>query len=116
VPDALVADREQQLRHWTEEALSVVNHPAHLGILKLCRKPEFKADSPWIAQRIGANIDEVNLALTRLLRLRLLQSTAPNEWKDVSGLAKLTEKEFHRIALARVREKAAAEVPSVRKN
>jgi hypothetical protein len=51
-------------------------------------------------------VDRVNLALTTLLRLRLLTAAAGGAWKETTGLAPLTEAGFRRMALARVREYA----------
>jgi hypothetical protein len=33
----------------------------------------FRADCRWIAQQIGAEVDDVNMAFSRLLRLGLLE-------------------------------------------
>jgi transcriptional regulator with XRE-family HTH domain len=103
VPDASTAQRQERLRHWTAEALAVVGGRAHWEILQLCRKPGFRADCRWIAAQAGVSVDEVNLALTRLLRLGLLDG----RWRPQTGLPALTEREFRRLALARVRKKAA---------
>jgi transcriptional regulator with XRE-family HTH domain len=106
VPDAATSKRQEQLRQWTAEAMGVVTGRAHWEILRLSRAPGFRADCRWIAEQIGVGVDEVNLALSRLLRLRLLEASAAGEWKDVTGVPRLTEPEFRKLALARVREKA----------
>jgi transcriptional regulator with XRE-family HTH domain len=56
-----------------------------LAILELTRRQEFKADSRWIASKLGITVDEANVAIQRLLRLDLLQMTS-NEWIDKSGV------------------------------
>lgn len=81
-PDPEGAAREQHLRHWAAEAMSIVNDKAHWEILKLCHTARFRPDCRSIAEEIGATVDEVNLALSRLLRLRLLEMTARGEWRD----------------------------------
>lgn len=106
-PDAPTIERQNQLRHWTAEAMAVANEPAHWHIVRMSRMPDFRADCRWIAQRIGVSVDEVNMALSRLLRLRLLEVRASGEWKELTGLRRLTEREFRRLALERVRQKAA---------
>src|SRR5579872_389778 len=70
VPDADRARREEQLRHWTAEAISIARGRVHFEIVKLCREPGFRYDSRSIASRTGTTVDEVNMALSRLLRLR----------------------------------------------
>lgn len=99
VPDDATARRNEQLRHWTEEALAIVTGSLHWQILELSRTPEFQNhshpyDSRLLAARTGASVDQVNIACTRLLRLRLLGFTG-------------TEKQFRKLALARIREQAA---------
>lgn len=97
--------RAQQLLHWTSEAMAVINESIHFHILRLTRIPSFQPDVRWISGETGINIDQVNTALTRLLRLRLLE-IAPAKWKDLTGYSELTEQEFRRLALERVRQAA----------
>jgi len=106
-PDSQTAERQHQLRQWTAEAMSVVSEPAHWQILRLCRARGFRPDCRWIAGEIGTSVDQVNLALSRLLRLRLLQIKESGQWKDLTGIPNLTERGFRKLALARVRELAA---------
>lgn len=106
-PDPALADRDDQMRHWTAEATEIVANRTHFEILRLSRTRGFRADSRWIATKIGVDVDAVNLALSRLLRLRLLEAGVAGKWTDTTGLADLTEKEFRKLALARVREQAA---------
>ena len=107
VPDTATTERENQLRHWTAEAMAIVTEPAHWEIVRLSRTPHFQTDCRWIAQEIGVTVDQVNLAFNRLLRLRLMETGAEGTWIDLTNPPALTEKEFRRAALARVREKAA---------
>lgn len=107
VPDVAITERENQLRHWTAEAMAIVTEPAHWEIVRLSRTPQFQTDCRWIAQQIGVTVDQVNLAFNRLLRLRLMETSAAGRWIDLSNPQASTEKEFRRAALALVREKAA---------
>jgi transcriptional regulator with XRE-family HTH domain len=108
MPDAATSERQERLRHWTADAMGVVTERVHWQILRLSRMPEFRADCRWIAERTGTSVDQVNLALTTLLRLRLLGTTPAGKWTDSTGLPQLTEREFRRIALARIREIAGS--------
>ena len=103
VPDAATAERQAQLRHWTAEAMAIVSAPVHWHIVRLSRDRNFHPDCRWLAGQTGVTVDEVNLALTRLLRLGLIDG----QWKDRTGLRPLDETAFRRLALARVQEKAA---------
>jgi len=75
----------------TFQLLSVWFHSAMLELLQL---PEFKTDSRWIANTLGIAVEDVNIALQRLLRLGLLEMSGPNRWRDKSGDAA-----FHTAAL-----------------
>jgi hypothetical protein len=103
VPDASTAERQAQLRHWTAEAMAIVSVKTHWEIVRLSRAPDYRPDCRWIAQQAGVTVDEVNLALTRLLRLGLIDG----QWKDRTGISGLGEREFRKLALAKVQEKAA---------
>jgi len=105
VPDEATAHRQHQLRHWTAEALGIVSEPAHWDILRLSRTVEFEPDSRWIAQKTGLTVDQVNVALSRLLRLRLLAIGDDGKWQDLAEQA-ITERQFRKLALARVRQMA----------
>jgi transcriptional regulator with XRE-family HTH domain len=101
------AARQHHLKHWTAEAMAILSQPVHWKMLGLCRKPEFHADSRHVAASLGVTTDEVNLALSRLLRLRLLNVSPSGTWSDATGVSNLTEDSFRKLALARVREHAS---------
>jgi transcriptional regulator with XRE-family HTH domain len=107
VPDQATTERENQLRHWTAEAMAIVSEPAHWEIVRMSRTQEFRVDCRWMAERIGVTVDEVNMAFNRLLRLRLMETDAVGKWMDLTGASVTSEREFRKAALARVREKAA---------
>jgi transcriptional regulator with XRE-family HTH domain len=98
--------RALQLRHWTAEALAVMNERAHFEILRLTREPDFRADVRWIARESDSTVDQINTALARLLRLGLIEMGA--QWKDLTGLKQITEAAVRKLALERVRQAAAA--------
>jgi hypothetical protein len=104
VPDGDTAQRLERLRHWTAEALAIVSDRAHWEIVRLSRTPEFRSDSRWIAGQSGLTVDQVNIALSRLLRLRLLDAGGSSNWTDLSAAS--TERQFRKIALNRVRQKS----------
>src|SRR5882672_3385881 len=80
---------------------------AHWEIVRLSRAPEFRAESQSLAERIGMTVDEVNVAFTRLLRLRLLETDSNGKWIAAAEMPVTAEREFLRLALTRVRQKAA---------
>ena len=103
-PDAVEHARHVQLRHWTAEAASISQEPIHFQIVELSRRPNFRADSRWLAGQLGVSVDEVNIAFSRLLRLRLIAANNREKWTDLTGIRQLTEREFLGMALARVRK------------
>lgn len=115
VPDAATHGWQEYLRHWTAEAIAVVTDRTHWQIVRLCRTRGFRADSRWIAAQAGTTADAVNLALSRLLRLRLLQLESTGRWSDQTGIVQLTEARFQKLALTRVREMAAEDRTSRQK-
>jgi transcriptional regulator with XRE-family HTH domain len=106
-PDVATAAAHEELRNWTAEAVGLATECAHWQILRLSSTPEFRADSRWLAKQIGVSVDQVNLALTRLLRLGLLRVRARNQWTDLTGRSHQTERDFPRMALARLRKSVA---------
>jgi|SRR5215472_4088380 len=107
VPDEAANQRQEHLRHWIAEAMAIVTDETHWKLLAVARSSGFRSDCRWIAKEIGRTVDEVNVALSRLLRLRLLEITESSEWTDLTGISQLKPEEFRRLALVRVRERAA---------
>lgn len=67
MPTSELAARHERLKHWTSEASAITANKLHWQILKLSREHDFAPDTRWIAKRTGCNVDEVNIALARLL-------------------------------------------------
>lgn len=109
VPDELTARRHAQLRHWTSEGIAIVTDHTHWHIVRLTHSKRFQTDCRWIANELGVSVDRVNLALGRLLHLRLLGIDATRGWKDLTGKGGGKEGDFQMEALARVRKMAAVE-------
>ncbi len=107
VPEQSIVRRQEQLRHWTAEALAIMTDRSHWRIVQLTRSREFQSDCRWVAKQLAVTVDQVNIALARLLRLRLLEIVPPDRWKCSIGRAKLTEADFTKRALVKVRELAA---------
>jgi hypothetical protein len=61
-----------------EELCALENESAVLSTLD---RPNFKADSRWVASMVGLPLDEVNVTLQRLLRKRIVTMTAPARWE-----------------------------------
>jgi transcriptional regulator with XRE-family HTH domain len=104
VPEADVLERQRQLLHWSVEAMSIVTEPLHYEIVCLSRSEAFRADCRWIAEETGVTTDAVNIAVSRLLRLGLMEMDK-DRWRDLTELADLNPDAFRKLALARVREK-----------
>jgi hypothetical protein len=106
LPDASIAERQSQSDIGARRPWPSSRTRAHWDIVRLSRTPAFRADSQWIARRIAGSVDQVNIAFTRLLRLRLIETNASGNWR-CNANSVITEHEFRQMALARVRERAA---------
>lgn len=89
----------------TEETARLLADWQHHAILELLHLDTFRPDSRWIARVLGIPVDEVNIAVQRLLRLGLLRME-PGGWVDTTGPAIANEGEFTQAAVDRL----AAEV------
>ena len=50
------------------------------AVLSALDRPNFQADSRWVATMIGIPLDEVNVTLQRLLRKRIVTMAARAQW------------------------------------
>jgi transcriptional regulator with XRE-family HTH domain len=101
------ADSDETGLHRVWEAIRLAAEPAHHEILRLMREPGFREDSRWIAHHGGLSVDQVNMAFDRLLRFHLIEVGPSGQWRDLLELGRATQTEFYRLAVAKVREKAA---------
>ncbi len=102
VVDAQVQAAQEALRHWSTEVLSLLSMPVHQEILRLSRTATFKSESRWIAAQTGSNVDDVNIALSRMLRLGLLEADAKGIWRDRTGLREITSAGFRKFIAERL--------------
>jgi uncharacterized protein (TIGR02147 family) len=74
-----------QVRELADATASLIADWHHYAILELLRLRDFRPDSRWVARVLGISVDEVNIAVQRLLRLGFLEMQAPDRWVDLSG-------------------------------
>ncbi|MBV9960482.1 MAG: TIGR02147 family protein [Acidobacteria bacterium] len=77
----VMASMAQQL---TLDAVQLLSDTRHQSILELLQLEYFRPDVRWIARVLNTAPDEVNIALSRLLRLGLLEMATPDRWLDKS--------------------------------
>ena len=53
------------------------------AVLSALDRPNFQADSRWVASMVGIPLDEVNVTLQRLLRKRIMAMTTRGRWERV---------------------------------
>jgi transcriptional regulator with XRE-family HTH domain len=75
----------------------------HFAILELVALDAFRPDSRWVANVLGISVDDVNIALQRLLHLGLLDMRSPRLWVDRSGDAVLDLRALDAATLNRMR-------------
>jgi uncharacterized protein (TIGR02147 family) len=86
------------------DAADVVGLWYHYAILELTRLHHFKPNTCWIARVLEITPDEVNLALSRLIRLGLLEMVDRDRWVDKSGDATASVAEFSEVAVRQLFE------------
>ncbi len=87
VYDERVGDESSSDRHVQQlqaEAVEIISHWYHFAILELTKLESFRPESRWIARVLDITVDEVNMAVTRLLHLGLLQMVDQRMWQDTS--------------------------------
>jgi uncharacterized protein (TIGR02147 family) len=77
----------RELRQLSRDAALTVAEWHHHAILELTRLASFKPDVRWIARVLDVSVDEVNVAITRLTRLGLLDMRSRTSWVDRAGNA-----------------------------
>ena len=88
-----------EMRQLADDAARVIADWYHYAILELTRLESFRPDSRWIARVLGITTDEVNLAVTRLCRLGLLELADQRQWIDKSGDTTTSLADFNRTAV-----------------
>ena len=106
-PESWAARELRQLSRDASLSLAEWHHPA---ILELTRLASFRADVRWIARVLGLPVDEVNIAITRLARLGLLDMQSPATWVDKAGNseARIDGQSVHAVSALAGRTRALA--------
>ncbi|MBI3407348.1 MAG: TIGR02147 family protein [Planctomycetes bacterium] len=94
-----------EVKQLTCDVANLIAEGHHYTILELTRLRDFVPDSRWIARVLGISSDDVNVALTRLVRLDLLEM-AGERWIDKSGAVETGMEDFALTALRNVTEQA----------
>lgn len=95
-----------EVRRLASETASLVAEWQHYAILELTRLEDFCPDSRWIARVLGLGVDEVNIALQRLLHLGMLTMDRPDRWSDRTGDTTASLRGFTQAALTRFVEQS----------
>jgi uncharacterized protein (TIGR02147 family) len=104
------------LKETTQDAASLIADWHHYAILELVHLRDFRPDSRWIARVLGISVDEVNIALHRLLRFGLLEMTESGQWLDRSGDTATSLVGFAHATISRMMEQVRAVTATVVKD
>lgn len=102
--EAAGSDESSEIQSLATDAAHVVSDVLHFALLELVRLREFQADVRWIARVLDVSVDEVQVALQRLVHLGLLEMEAPDRWVDRSGHAASNVDELAQVAVERLYE------------
>jgi uncharacterized protein (TIGR02147 family) len=102
--DATTVASFREVQQLASDTASVLSEWHHYAILELTRLHDFKPDTRWIARVLGIAPDQVNLALSRLIRLGLLEMADRGRWIDKSGDITTSLAEFSQIAVRKLSE------------
>lgn len=91
---------------FARDAAGVLSDWHHFAILELTRLDTFRPDVRWIARVLDATPDDVQVAVARLVRLRLLEMRSRKRWIDLSGDTWVHFEDFTRVALERLAEQS----------
>lgn len=75
----------KNLKNLEIDAFTMVSDWYHDAILELTRLRCFKPDPQWIATVLNITVSEVNIAVERMQRLKLLEISKSGRWKDLSA-------------------------------
>lgn len=94
----------RQIRQLTVDTVNLLSDGTHRAILELTRLADFQPDSRWIARVLNLTVDEVNIAISRLARLGLLEMADHTVWVDRSGMTDLGQNSFANLIVQRLSE------------
>ena len=77
----------RELRQLSRDVALSLAEWHHHAILELTRLASFRPDVRWISRVLDVPVDDVNVAITRLARLGLLDMRSRTEWVDAAGNA-----------------------------
>jgi uncharacterized protein (TIGR02147 family) len=75
----------RELKQLSRDAALTVAEWHHHAILELTHLATFKPDVRWISRVLDVSVDQVNMAITRLARLGLLDMRSRTSWVDAAG-------------------------------
>lgn len=77
----------------------------HFAILEVMALDRFKADSKWVARRLGISASEVNAAVERLERTQMIKITPEGKWVDLTdGTSTTTGNPFSDVAFRKLQK------------
>ena len=75
----------RELRQLSQDAALTLAEWHHHTILELTHLTSFRPDVRWISRVLDVPVDDVNVAITRLTRLGLLDMRSRTTWVDAAG-------------------------------
>jgi uncharacterized protein (TIGR02147 family) len=96
----------REIRWLTMETVALLSDSSHRTILEMTSMEGFVPDTRWIARALDLTVDEVNMALSRLTRLGLLEMASADRWVDRSEAGLSNRDGFAQQVIRRLSEQA----------
>ncbi len=100
-----IEKQQDEVFHLQLDAFKIISDWYHLAILELLKCSSFKSDTKWMARRLGIPLIQVELAIERLLRVKLLKkqdghylAVQQDGWVP-GGIPSASIRKFHRQVL-----------------
>lgn len=89
----------RELQQLACDTLCLISDASHYRIVELTRTNEFQPDSRWLARVLDLSVDEVNVVITRLLRLGLMEMEDRTRWRAYEIVPSSSFADFARHAV-----------------
>ncbi|MBF0298362.1 MAG: TIGR02147 family protein [Oligoflexia bacterium] len=78
-------DKDNNFKELIFDQFEVLSNWYYFALLELMNVKEFRNDVKWISRRLGISVTEVNLAIKKLIKLKMISIDENGHWRDLTG-------------------------------